>query len=109
MRIAGVCAGGVQGYMEFHAAGHHRFGADGDLSGRVVRVVVRADGGRYVGEQSRVDHGLRAEAKFLGGLEQQFDGALDVFAALGEPERGTEHVRHVQVVAAAVHHAVVDG
>ena len=45
VRIAGVCAGGVQGYMEFHAAGHHRFGADGNLSGRVVRVVVRADGG----------------------------------------------------------------
>ena len=45
VRIAGMGAGGVQGYMEFHAAGHHRFRADGDLSGRVVRVVVRADGG----------------------------------------------------------------
>ena len=109
VRIAGVGAGGVQGDVEFHAAGHHRFGSDRDLSRRVVRIVVRADGGGHVGEQACVDHGFGAEAKFLGGLEQQFNGALDALAMLGEPERRAEHVRHVQVVAAAVHHAVVDG
>ncbi len=107
--IAGVGSGGVQGDVEFHAAGHHRFGADRDLSGRVVGIVVRADSCGHVGEQAGVDHGFRAEAKLFGRLEQQFDGSFDAFAALGEPERGAEHVRHVQVMTATVHDTVVDG
>ena len=40
----------MQSDVEFHAAGHHRVGAYGDLSGRVIRIVVGADGGGYVGE-----------------------------------------------------------
>lgn len=99
----------MQSNVEFHAAGHHRVGAYGDLSGRIIRIVVGADGGGYVGEQPRIDHSFRAETELLGRLEQQFNGAFDALAAFCEPECGSEHVRHVQVVAATVHHTVVDG
>ena len=56
----------MQSNVEFHAAGHHRVGAYGDLSGRIIRIVVGADGGGYVGEQPRIDHSFRAETELLG-------------------------------------------
>ena len=48
LRVPGMGALGVQRDLELHAAGHHRLRADGDLSGGVVRVVMRADDGLHV-------------------------------------------------------------
>ena len=109
VRVAGVCSGGVQGHVEFHAARHHRFGADGHLSRRIVRIVMRADGRRDIAQQSGVNHGTGTGSRLFGRLEQQFDGTLDLLAMLGEPECGAKKIRHMQVVPASMHHAVVHG
>ena len=109
VRVAGVGALGVEGHAEFHAAGHHRLNADGQLAGRIVGVVVRADNGFDIVHESGVDHGAGALAGLLAGLEQDFDRPCERVTVFGEPERGAEQAGHVQVVAAAVHHALVDG
>ena len=109
VRVTGVGALGVEGHAEFHAAGHHRLDADGQLAGRIVGVVVRADNGFDVIHESGVDHGASALAGLLTRLEQNLDRAGELVTVLGEPEGGTEQTGHVQVVAAAVHHAFIDG
>ena len=82
----------VERNVEFHASGHHRVGADGDLPGRIVWIVVRTDDGGNVGQQSCVDHGACAGACFFGRLEQQFDGSLDLFAVFGKPECRSQQI-----------------
>ena len=69
VRVAGVGALGVEGHAEFHAAGHHRLNADGQLAGRIVGVVVRADNGFDIVHESGVDHGAGALAGLLTRLE----------------------------------------
>ena len=92
VRVAGMRARSVERDMEFHASGHHGVRADGNLPGRIVGVVVRADDGGDIGQQSRVDHGACAGACFFGRLEQQFDGSLDLFAVFGKPECRSQQI-----------------
>ena len=109
VRVSGVRAVRVERHLEAHASSHHRLDADGDLAGRVVRVVVRADDRVHVVEEPRVKHRERALSGLLARLEEDLHAAGEAVAVVGEPERGAEQSGHVQVVAAAVHHAVVDG
>ena len=52
--------------------------------------------------QPVLDHGLAAAAAFLGGLEDDDRGAVEI-AGLGEIARGAEQHRGVPVMAAGVH------
>ena len=106
MRVAGVGAFGVQAHVEFHASGHHRLHADGDLAGGVVGVVVGADDGVHVVDGTGFDHIARAAPGLLGGLEQDLDRSGDTVAMIGQPEGRAQQEAHMQVVPAAVHHAV---
>ena len=92
VRIACMRARSVERDMEFHTSGHHGVGADGNLPGRIVWIVVRTDDGGNIGQQSCVDHGACAGACFFGRLEQQFDGALDLLATLGKPECRSQQI-----------------
>ncbi len=109
MRVAGMGSGCMQDDMEFDASGHHRFGADGDFAGRIVRIVMRADDRIEVFHRPGGDDAACALSKFLGGLEHQSDRTGELVAMLGEPECGAEQTAHMQVMAAAVHDAVIDG
>ena len=78
----------------------------GRQAGGVVQAEHRVDG--EPGEQPVVDHRAGAAAVLLGGLEHEPDRARDV-VPVHEPVRGAEHHRHVPVVAAGVHRALVAG
>ena len=95
--------------MEFHTASHHRFNTDGKLTRGIVRVVVGTDDGIDVIHQAGVNHRTGTLPRLLTGLEQDLDGAGEFVAVIGKPEGGSEQTGHVQVMAAAVHHAFVDG
>ena len=95
--------------MEFHASGHHRLHADGDLAGGIVGVVVGADDGVHVVDGTGFDHIARAAPGFLGGLEQDLDRPGYTVAMIGQPERRAQQEAHMQVVPAAMHHAVIGG
>ena len=79
-----------------------------ELADLHARPVVRAEDRlhRELLEQAVLDHLARAAAAFLGGLEDQVDGAV-VVAVLGEVLGGGEQHRGVAVVAARVHLAGV--
>jgi len=57
-------------------------------------------------EQAFLQHDLRAAAAFLGGLENQVDGAVEL-PGLGEVARSAQKHRGVPVVAAGMHAALV--
>ena len=107
LRVPGMGALGVQRDLELHAAGHHRLRADGDLSGGVVRVVMRADDGLHVIRRAGFHDLAGAQAHLLGRLEDDLHAACDAVAVIGQPERRAQKPGHVQVMAAAVHHAGV--
>src|SRR5690606_11439515 len=67
---------------------------------RVVQAVDLVEG--ETREEPVVEHGERAPAPFLGGLEDEAHGAVEA-AFLGEKPRGAEERRGVAVMAAGVH------
>ncbi len=79
-------------------------GRHGDGAHRQHRRVVRATAGRKALEQTVGDHGLRAAAAFLGGLEDQVDGAVEA-ARLRQVARRAQQHGGMAVMTAGVHHA----
>ncbi len=67
--------------------------------GRVVQAIELV-AGEFL-EQAVLDHGAGAAEAFLGRLEDQMHGAVEV-AGFGEVARGAEQHRGVAVMAAAV-------
>ena len=95
-------------YVEQSAAGHLRAGADGELADVELGPVVHAEdlfAGELV-EQPVLDHGLGAATAFLGRLEDEVHGAVEVTGRrkiLGGPQQHGG----VTVVAARMHAALV--
>jgi hypothetical protein len=91
-------------------AGHDRTGPGQQVPGRhaghVVRPVQPVD--RESFQQPVVEHRLRPLAGFLRRPEQHADGAVER-TVLGQGRGRAEDHRHVAVVAAGVHAAVVNG
>ena len=85
-----------------HRPGHHRHFADRN-PWPVVQAVDRVH--RILCEQAVFEHHPGAALRFLGGLENEVDGAVESVgvAVFGEVARGAEQHRAVAVVAAGVH------
>ena len=105
----GLGAGAVRaaagdGDIEVGAARHHRAGADLKFADCEPRPVVHAKDrvARKALEQPVLDHRLAAAEPFLGGLEDQVDGPVEI-AGLGEIPGCAEQHRRVPVMAAGVH------
>jgi hypothetical protein len=105
----GVAASADDADLDVVLAGHQAAGAGADPAASVPGHVVQAED-RFHGEpfeQTVRDHRLGAEPVFLSGLEDQVHDAGE--AALGRQDPGgTKDHRHVPVVAAGVHDAMVD-
>ena len=84
--------------------GEHRAGADGEVTDREARHVVHAVNhiARELLEQAFLDHHARATEAFLGGLEDEVDGAAEVGRRRKLPGRAQQH-RGVPVMAAGMH------
>ena len=84
-------------------AGHRRPRQDRDLAvieiGRVVQAIDLVAGKSV--EQPVLDHGTRAAEPFLGRLENEMHGAVEILS-FGEIARGAEQHGGVAVMAAAV-------
>ncbi|MEH2616387.1 hypothetical protein V1285_001333 [Bradyrhizobium sp. AZCC 1620] len=89
--------------VEEIGACHRRSRQDRDLAvvqvGRVMQPI-NLVAGEFL-EQAVLDHGARAAEAFLGGLEDEMDGAVEVFR-LRQIARGAEQHGGVAVMAAAV-------
>ena len=89
--------------VEEVGAGHRGAGQDGDLAmvqvGRVVQAIELV-AGEFL-EQAVLDHRARAAETFLGRLEDEMHGAVEI-ACLGEIARGAEQHRGVAVMTAAM-------
>ena len=106
LRAGAVAALAGDGDVEERGAGEADAGAGGELADRHAGAVVQAVDG-VAGEaleQAVLQHGLGAAAAFLGGLEDEVDGAVEV-ARFGQVFGGAEQHGGVAVVAAGVHAA----
>ena len=94
--------------VEEGPAGRTGAAAKGELSNRHARAVVHAVDGvaRKPLEQPVLQHRQRTAGAFLGGLEDEIDGAVEI-AGLRQVLRGTKQHGGVAVVAAGVHAAGV--
>ena len=95
-------------YVEQAAPRHLRAGADGELADVELRPVVHAEdlfAGKLV-EQPVLDHGLGAATTFLGRLEDEVDGAVEV-ARRRKILGGAQQHGGVAIVAAGMHAALV--
>ena len=95
-------------------AGQQPAVAIGDLAGLQVRTDVQPENGRHVriAKHAFFDHQLRASlfafgGAFLGGLENELDGAGYLVAHLGQHLGRAQQDGRVGVVPARVHHARV--
>ena len=93
----------VNADVEEIGAGHRRSRKYRDLAEIEVRRVMQAVNlvAREFVEQPVLDHGARAAKAFLGGLEDEVHGAIEI-AGFGEIARGAEQRGGVAVMAAAV-------
>ena len=103
LRAVGALSGqrnvkGIRGGVKFPVT-------DADASGGKLRRNVAAEHGVHALQRSRVDHALRAAVSLLVRLKEKHHPARQLRAMRREQLRRAQRGRHVNVMAAGVHHA----
>jgi hypothetical protein len=104
VRLGGVGSSSDDRDFEDVEGGHDRAGSDGELADRHAWPVVQAEDSLAgkLSKESLLDHDSAAPFVFLGGLEDEMDGAVETFL-FGEKTGGGQEHSGMAVVAAGVH------
>lgn len=100
---------GMESDRKAGATGHHRFGAYGNLTRKVIGIVVDSGNGLDAFDRARLHHRLRSFPHLLRRLEYQVYGSAQGFPHLMEFKGGAQQCGHMNIVSAGMHVAPVQG